>query len=57
MVWRALLLTFYSLYVVWFLILFPKGIGAAQRIRRSPAILVGVESFMVYQGVFFIFNH
>jgi len=55
-VWRTILWTFYSLSFVLFLILFPKGVGAAQRIRRGPAILVGVLSFFVYQVFFIIFN-
>jgi hypothetical protein len=37
-------------------VLFPKGVGAAQRLRRGPAILVGVLAYLVYQGVFLIFN-
>lgn len=53
---RTVLWIFYGLYFIWFLVLFPKGIGSAQRIRRGPAILVGVLAFLVYQGVFVIFN-
>jgi hypothetical protein len=55
-IWRTILWTLYTLSFVFFLVLFPKGIGAAQRIRGGPAIVVGVLSFLVYQGVFFIFN-
>ncbi len=55
-IWRAILLTLYGLSVVWFLFLFPKGIGAAQRIKRGQAVLVGVVAYFVYQGVFVIFN-
>ncbi len=55
-IWRTVLWIFYGLYLVLFLILFPKGIGAAQRMRRGPAILVGVLALLVYQGVFLIFN-
>lgn len=55
-IWRTILWTLYTLSFVLFFVLFPKGIGSAQRIRRGPAILVGVLSFLVYQGVFFIFN-
>jgi len=54
--WRTILWIFYSLSFILFFVLFPKGIGAAQRMRRGPAILVGVLSFLVYQGVFLIFN-
>jgi hypothetical protein len=55
-IWRAILWTLYSLSFVLFLVLFPKGIASAQRLRRGPAILVGMVAFIVYQGVFFIFN-
>jgi hypothetical protein len=55
-IWRVILLTLYSLSFLWFIVLFSLGVSAAQRIRRGPAILVGVLAFLVYQGVFFIFN-
>jgi hypothetical protein len=55
-IWRTILLTLYTLYAIWFLVLFPKGVGAAQRIGRGPALLVGVVAFVVYQGFFLIFN-
>jgi hypothetical protein len=55
-IWRAILLTLYSLSFVLFFVLFSKGIASAQRIRRGPAILVCVLAFIVYQGFFFIFN-
>lgn len=55
-IWRTILWIIYSLSFIVFFVLFPKGTGAAQRIGRGPAILVGVLSFLVYQGVFLIFN-
>jgi hypothetical protein len=55
-IWRTILWVFYGLYLILFLVLFPKGIGAAQRIRRGPAILIGVLAYIVYQGVFVVFN-
>jgi len=55
-IWRTILLTLYTLSTMSFLVLFPKGIGAAQRIRRGPAVFVGVLAYLVYQGVFVIFN-
>lgn len=54
--WRAILLTLYSLSIVWFTLLFIKGIQAAQQIRRAPAIFVGALAYLVYQGIFVIFN-
>lgn len=55
-IWRTILWTLYTLSIIWFIVLFPKGIRAAHRIRRGPAILVGVVAYIVYQGVFVIFN-
>lgn len=55
-IWRTILWTIYTLSFVYFFVLFPKGVGAAQRLKTGPAILVGVLSFLVYQGFFFIFN-
>jgi hypothetical protein len=55
-IWRVILLTLYSLSIVWYLVLFPKGIGAAQRIGRGPAIFIGVFTFLVYLFFFLTFN-
>jgi hypothetical protein len=55
-IWRDLLWFLMAAYLVWFILLFSKGIGAAQRIRRGPAFALGVTAFFVYQTVFFIFN-
>jgi hypothetical protein len=54
--WRAILLTLYSIYLLWFIVLFTKAVAVAQRIRLSQALVVGLVTFAVYQGVFFIFN-
>ena len=55
-VWRALLLTLYGASLLWFCVLYPKGVGAAQRLKALPAVAVGLTAFAVYQGVFFVFN-
>ncbi len=55
-IWRVILLTLYGLSALWFLVLFPLAVNAAQRLKRGPAILVGVPAFFVYQFVFYIFN-
>jgi hypothetical protein len=55
-VWRALIWTLMILYVIAFLILFSKGIRAAQRISPARAAALGFVAFAVYQTVFFIFN-
>jgi hypothetical protein len=47
---------FYGLYAVLFVVLYPLAVRSAQKIKLGPAILVGELAFIVYQGVFFIFN-
>jgi hypothetical protein len=47
---------FYGLFGLLFLVLYPKAVGAAQRLKPAPAILIGLLAFVVYQGVFLIFN-
>ena len=54
--WRALLWTLYSIYFVWFLVLFANGIGLAHKISRWKSALLAVAGFLVYQGVFLVFN-
>jgi len=55
-IWRTILWVLYISSAVLFIILFPKAIGAAQKIKPAPAIFVGLVSFFVYQFVFLIFN-
>jgi hypothetical protein len=55
-IWRAILLTLYSIGLIMLVVLFIKGVSAAQRLKPGPAILVGLVAAIVYQGVFFIFN-
>jgi hypothetical protein len=42
-------------YLVAFVVLFTKGIGAAQRIRVGPAAALAVVGLVVYQTVLFVF--
>ena len=53
--WRALLWFLMTLYAVWFVVAFAAGIGAAQRVRRGPAVILGAIGFVIYQGVLLIF--
>lgn len=55
-IWRTILWILYTLYFILFFVLFPLGVSTAQRLRRGPAILVGVLAVLVYNGVFVIFN-
>ena len=42
-------------YVVGLLCLFPLAVGAAQGLRRWPAVAVGLAGAALYQGVYVIF--
>ncbi len=55
-IWRTILLTLYSIALIMLFLLLIKGVGGAQRIKRVPAIFIGIVAAMVYQGVFLIFN-
>ena len=55
-IWRAILLTLYSIALILLAVLLTKGVGSAQRIKRGPAVLIGLVAFVVYQGIFFVFN-
>ena len=55
-IWRTILWTCYGLSFLFFFILFPKAVGASQRLKPAPAILVGVLAYLIYQFVFLIFN-
>jgi hypothetical protein len=55
-IWRAILLTLYSIALIMLFVLLTRGVIASQRIKRGPAILIGLVAFVVYQGTFFIFN-
>jgi hypothetical protein len=55
-IWRTILWICYGTALVWAPVLCSIGVAAAQKLRRGPAVLVGVLAFLVYQGVFLIFN-
>jgi hypothetical protein len=55
-IWRALLWTLYSIYAVWMIALFTKGVRAAHKLRWIPSLGLGLAAVIVYQGVFFVFN-
>ncbi len=55
-IWRTLLWTLYGLSFLFFFILFPKATGASQRLKPGAAVVIGVLSYLIYQGIFVIFN-
>jgi Yip1 domain len=55
-VWHSILMTLYSIALIMLFVVLTRGVIAAQRIKPGPAIFIGLVSFVVYQGIFFIFN-
>lgn len=55
-IWRTIIWTCMVIYLVWFLVMFSKGVRAAQKLKPASAILVGTTAFIIFQLVFLIFN-
>jgi Yip1 domain len=55
-VWRILLWVLMTAYLLWFCLLFSKGVMAVHHIRPGGAAITGITGFLVYQLLFFIFN-
>jgi Yip1 domain len=53
--WRYLLLTLMSIYVVWFIVLFVKGVRAVTQLAWRHSLVIGFVSFCVFQLVLLIF--
>jgi hypothetical protein len=54
--WRGLLWTLYSIYFIWLVVLFAKGLRAGHGVSRAKSIVMGMIALVVYQGVFLVFN-
>lgn len=55
-IWRTVLWVLMAAYVVWFILLFTKGIQVVHRIKPASAFVIGLSGFLVYQLFFLIFN-
>jgi hypothetical protein len=55
-IFRTLLWTFYSIYFVAFLILFPLAIKVTQKLSTLKSIFIGWTGFIFFQIIFLIFN-
>jgi len=55
-IWRFILLTLYSISAIWFVVLFSKGVMAAHHLKKMQSVLIGLFSYIIYQGFFLIFN-
>ena len=54
--WRTLLWCLFTIYFVWFPIVFSTDAGAALRLHKGPALFLGIVSFVVFQAFFVLFN-
>jgi hypothetical protein len=55
-IWHEAAMLLYGLSITWCVVLFCIGIGAGQRIRRAPAVIVGLFAYFIYQVVLMMFN-
>ncbi len=55
-IWRTVIWTCMIIYLIWFVIMFTKGIAAAHRLKTGKALVLGVIGFVVFQMMFLVFN-
>jgi hypothetical protein len=55
-IWRTIIWTCMVIYLIWFLVMFSKGVASSQKLKKGPAIFLGIIGFITFQGVFLIFN-
>lgn len=55
-IWRILLWIQLIVYLIWFIVLFSKGVKAVYHIKTGPSIGLGIIGFITYQLFFLIFN-
>jgi hypothetical protein len=54
--WRTILWVLMIAYLVWFIVLFSKGVKTVYRLTTVKSCTIGTLGFFVYQFFFFIFN-
>lgn len=55
-IWRTLLWVQMLAYLVWFIVLFSKGVKAVYGLKNFHSLLLGFFGFLIYQLFFLIFN-
>ena len=55
-IWRTMLWFFYSLYFIYFFVLFTKAVTVVHKLSKPKSIFIGVFSYLVFQTVFLLFN-
>jgi hypothetical protein len=54
--WHEAAMLLYAISITWCIVLFCIGIGAGQRLRRTPAVIVGLFVYLIYQIALVMFN-
>lgn len=55
-IWRTILWILMIAYLMWFMILFSKGVKTVYRLTTTQSVILGILRFFVYQLFFLIFN-
>jgi hypothetical protein len=55
-IWRTVLWIQMIAYLIWFMILFSKGVKTVYRLTTIQSVILGILGFFVYQLFFLIFN-
>lgn len=55
-IYRTLLWISYTLYTLMFLIFFPLSVRVVHRLNIVQSIVIGVTAFILFQGIFLLFN-
>jgi len=55
-IWRTILWILFGLYFAWFILLFSISVRVVYNTTKIAAVLLGVAGFLIYQGLFLVFN-
>ncbi len=55
-IWRTMLWIQMIAYLIWFMVLFSKGVKTVYRLTTFQSLMFGMLGFFIYQFFFFIFN-
>lgn len=55
-IWRSVLWICFLVYFIWFPALFSKSVQSVHKLKKGPALAIGISGFVVFQLIFVIFN-
>jgi len=55
-IWRSILWLCFLAYFIWFPALFSKSVQSVHKLKKGPALFIGIVGFVVFQLIFVIFN-